>query len=261
MSESLIVEHRGSLAEITLNRPNQLNRFDEELHIEFTKALEDLRSRGELRAIVLASTGEVFSAGGDAELIKLAQRDLQARLKVTETGRRLLATLIDMRQPVVVAMQGDAIGLGASIALACDAIVAARTACLADPHVLVGLVAGDGGCLVWPQAAGMLRAKRYLLTGERLSAADAHTMGLVTDLVDTPDECLPAARSLAERIASLPPLAVQLTKMSLNRVMQQRFGEVVDLSLALETLTLGTEDLGEALAARREGRPGHYGGL
>jgi enoyl-CoA hydratase len=113
---------------------------------------------------------------------------------------------------------------------------------------------------MWPAAAGMLRARRHLLTGDPLDAETAFGLGVVTDLVDAPDDVLPAARAIADRIAALPPLAVQGTKRSLNRVMQQRFGEVFELSAALEGETMASEDLLEAIAAFREKRPGEYRG-
>ena len=113
---------------------------------------------------------------------------------------------------------------------------------------------------MWPAAAGLLRAKRYLLTGDRLSAEDAWAMGLVTDLVDGPDEVLPAARALAARMAALPPLAVQGTKRALNRVLQARAGEVLDLSFALEAASMASDDLAEAIAAFKERRAPKYQG-
>jgi enoyl-CoA hydratase len=126
--------------------------------------------------------------------------------------------------------------------------------------VKVGLVAGDGGCVVWPQAAGMLRAKRHLLTGDPIKAEDAWMWGLVTDLVDSSAEVEPAARTLAERIAALPPVAVQGTKRSLNRVMQQRSGEVLDLSILHSIVAVGTDDLMEGTAAMKERRQGRFTG-
>jgi enoyl-CoA hydratase len=258
--ESLEVEADGVIATIMLVRPDELNRFDATLHREFTEVLTELRSRNNLRAILIGSTGKVFSAGGDADLIRSYHDDPDERQGGIDEGKRLIGTLIDLPIPVVVGVQGPAIGLAATIVLGCDAVVACRSARLADPHVLVGLVAGDGGCLVWPQAAGMLRAKRHLLTGDPLSAEDAFTMGLVTDLVDTPEEVLPAARHVAERIASLPPLAVQGTKRALNRVMQQRAGEVLDLSFAYEAQTLASDDLLEALDAFKNRRAGVFRG-
>ena len=254
------VSFEGPVSEVTLTRPDILNRFDAELHTAFTQLLLELRNRNDIRAIVLASTGKVFSAGGDFDMMLAAHDDVARRTRLADEGRLLFHLLADLPVPIVVALHGDAIGLGATIALSCDAIVASRTAVIADPHVAIGLVAGDGGCVVWPAAVGMLRARRYLLTGDPLSAEDAWTMGLVTDLVDGPEEVLPTARALAVRIASLPPLAVQGTKRALNRLTQQRAGEVLDLSFALETASMATDDLVEAIHAFRERRPAIYQG-
>jgi enoyl-CoA hydratase len=258
--EALRLEQHDGVAEITLCRPDLFNRFDDTLHVELTQALETLARDPQVRAVVFASTGKVFSAGGDFELMRAANADVSARLRIVDDGRRLLGALLEIPQPVVVALHGSAIGLGATVALACDAIVAARSATIADPHVHLGLVAGDGGCLVWPMAAGMLRARRHLLTGDPLDAETAYSFGLVTDLVDSPDDVLPAARGLAQRIAALPPLAVQGTKRALNRVSQQRAGEVAELSMAYEETTLASEDLLEAIEAFQQRRPGSYSG-
>jgi enoyl-CoA hydratase len=250
----------GGVIELTLSRPEVLNRFDGELHQTLTEELARIRRRDEIRSIVILSTGRVFSAGGDMDLMQAAHDDGEVRRKIIAQGRDLFSALLGLEQPVVVGLQGAAIGLGATIALTCDAVVACRSASIADTHVNVGLVAGDGGCVVWPQAAGMLRARRHLLTGDPLSAEDAYTFGLVTDLVDEPDEVADAARALAGRIAQLPPLAVRGTKQALNRVAQQRFGEVYELSASLEEATLASDDLVEAIAAFREKRPAAFVG-
>jgi enoyl-CoA hydratase len=259
-ADALTLRTDGHVAEITLARPELFNRFDDQLHVELTQVLDGLRRDDKVRAIVLASTGKVFSAGGDFDLMRAAQADVTTRLRIVDDGRRLLDALISLPQPLVVALHGAAIGLGATVVLTADAIVAARSATISDPHVQLGLVAGDGGCLVWPQAVGMTRARRYLLTGDAIPAADAYAMGLVTDLVETPDDVLPAARALATRIAALPPLAVQGTKRSLNRVTQQRAGEVVEVSFGHEETTLASNDLLEAIDAFSERRAPNYKG-
>ena len=259
-SSPLSVERQGGVTVVTLTRPELLNRFDVAMHHAFQAMLEELRDDDQARAVVLASTGKAFSAGGDFEMMRDAQADAELADELIDGARNLVTSLIDIDQPIVVAMQGPAIGLGATVALACDAIVASRTAQIADTHVVAGLVAGDGGCLVWPEAIGMLRARRHLLTGDPLSAEDAHAMGLVTDLVDTPDDVLPAAMALAERIAALPPLAVQGTKRALNRLTKDRAEEVLSTSLEGELTTLRSEDLLEALDAFKEKRPGTFEG-
>jgi enoyl-CoA hydratase len=124
----------------------------------------------------------------------------------------------------------------------------------------VGLAAGDGGCLVWPISAGAMRAKRHLLTGDPITAEEAHALGLVTDLVAEPEDVLPTARALADRIAALPPLAVQGTKRALNHLIRQRYAEVMELSSAIEYETLISADLREAVAAIRDRKTPSYEG-
>lgn len=256
--DGFTVTRQGHIAELTLNRPEVFNRFDAQVHRAFLDAAQDLRHQLDLRALVLASTGPVFSAGGDFDFMLAQQDDLPLRNAVNDESRLLFETLIDLPMPVIAAVQGHCVGLGTTIALACDAVVACRSAKLSDPHIAIGLVAGDGGCVVWPQAVGMLRARRYLLTGQAIPAPEAHAMGLVTDLVDEPGDVLPAARSLADTIAALPPVAIQGTKRALNQITKLRTAEVLPLSLSLESHSLTTEDIVEAIEAFRAKRPPTY---
>ena len=255
-----ISSHGNGVSEISLVRPKLLNRFDNQLQIELATALEELAKDDNTRAIVLGSSGKAFSAGGDFALMRAAHDDADSRRDTVEAGLRLLRSFSGLPQPIVAAVQGPAIGLGATVALMCDVVVAARAAKLADTHVKIGLVAGDGGCLVWPQAAGMLRARRHLLTGDALDATTAYQLGMVTDIVEEPDDALPCAREIATRIAALPPLAVQGTKRALNHVTSLRADEVVPLAFELEEHTLTSDDLLEGIAAFREGREASFVG-
>lgn len=262
MSEqpAILIEVADHVMQLTLNRPDTLNAIDEAMHHDLIAALGGLAGRRDVRAVVLASTGRHFSAGGDLNEVFRIRNDALVRQTFQEQGRRLMNTLLDVPVPIVVALHGDAHGLGANIVLACDMVVAQRKARMSDTHVVAGMVAGDGGCVVWPQAMGMMWAKRHLLTGEFIGAEQAYARGLITDLVDTADEVLPAARALALRIADLPPVAVQGTKRALNRVMQQRAGEVFEYSLALEQVSLLSRDIVEAVNAFKEKRKPVYKG-
>ena len=251
----------GPVAELTLVRPDVLNRIDHEVHDGIEHAFEAVAAMQDVRAVVFASTGKVFSAGGDFEFMLEMNADPVKRAYMVRGALSLLRSVIDVPVPVVVAMQGDSIGLGTSLALACDAIVAHPRVRLSDPHVNIGLVAGDGGCLLWPQAAGMLRAKRHLLTGDPIKAEEAFALGLVTDLVDGPDDVLPAAQALAARMAGLPPLAVQGTKAALQNQLRMRFDEVMALAASLEERSLASADLVEAVSAFREKRTPAYKGV
>ncbi|MFF2059906.1 enoyl-CoA hydratase/isomerase family protein [Rhodococcus qingshengii] len=259
--ETLRISREGAVATVTLTRPNEMNRFDVPQEAEFIEVLRYLRQAEEgIRVVILAAQGRAFSAGGDVGTVRKMAADFGARAKAVSQGLELMNELLSFPLPIVTAIQGAAMGLGANVAFATDIVVAWRQAKLADPHVKIGLVAGDGGAVLWPISAGILRAKRHLLTGDPITAEEGYAFGLVTDLVDTPEDVLPRAQELAEKIAALPPLAVQGTKAALNRLLGQRAGEVLELSLQLEGMTMATNDVVEAATAFIEKRPGVYTG-
>jgi enoyl-CoA hydratase len=252
--KTIEVRTEGYLAEVLLNKPDSYNCVSHEMHLELKEAFLMLRGQADVRAIVLGANGKAFSAGGDFDAILGYRENVEERMKMRAEVRPLLLAIADCHIPVVTALQGDAIGLGATLLMATDAVVAAKSARISDPHVVIGLAAGDGGCVAWPLHVGLLRAKRHLLTGDRLTAEEAYRIGVVTDLVETPAEALPAARVLAARIAALPPLAVQATKRTLNQVFCNRLEEVFELGLAYEMDTFVSEDLVEAITAFRQKR-------
>ncbi|MGM5068700.1 enoyl-CoA hydratase/isomerase family protein [Rhodococcus qingshengii] len=259
--ETMRISRDGAVATVTLTRPAEMNRFDVPQHAEFVEVLKYLRrAEAGIRVVILAAEGKHFSAGGDVGTVRQMADDFRARAKAVSEGLELMNELLSFPLPIVTAIQGAAMGLGANVAFATDIVVAWRQAKLADPHVKIGLVAGDGGAVVWPISAGILRAKRHLLTGEAMTAEEGYAFGLVTDLVDNPEDVLPRAQELAGKVASLPPLAVQGTKAALNRLLGQRAGEVLELSLQLEGMTMASRDVVEAATAFIEKRPGIYTG-
>jgi enoyl-CoA hydratase len=166
----------------------------------------------------------------------------------------LIWDLLDVEIPIVAALNGHAMGLGASIALLCDVIFMAETATVGAPHVRVGIVAGDGGTAIWPLAVGPARAKQYLLTGDPLTAAEAERIGLVNRVVPAADLDR-EAMAFAERLAAGAPLAVRYTKLAVNKLVKDALNVAFDTSTALELVTFQSEDHQEALAALREKRP------
>jgi enoyl-CoA hydratase len=253
-------EGNRAVAEIQLSRPELLNRFDDALHHELIAALAELAGDEGVLAVVLSSTGKYFSAGGDTEIMLAAARDTQVRMAMLDNGRKLFRTLADFSKPLVVALAGDTFGLGATVVLLGDAVVTTPDVKIADTHVRMGLVAGDGGAVAWPVNMPLARAKRHLLTGDPLSGAEAHQFGLVSDLVADRSEVRPAALALAARLADLPPLAVQLTKRALNKYLSSHTDDVLDLGFYLEAITMGSADMLEAVAAFQEKRPGKWTG-
>ena len=249
------------IAELRLNTPAQLNVFDARMHVEFTEALLDVSKRPEVRVVLLSAAGRVFSAGGDFAYIEALASNRESRRSVYETSLRLFSAVVSTPVPMVAAVHGDAMGIGATIVTASDIVVTTPTVRLADPHVVVGLCAGDGGVASWSASVGLMRAKRHLLTGEPLTGRDAHAWGLVTDLVDDPAKVRDEARRIAAKIASLPPVAVQGTKRAFGRLMQDFGMAAFEVSLAQEVRCLETQDLLEAVAAAKARRKGQYHGL
>jgi enoyl-CoA hydratase len=259
MGEFVELTVDGDIAEIMFVRPESMNKWTAQTHSELATTFYELRGSG-LRAAVLGATGPIFSAGGDFDYLNHAHLDRNTMIHGLVDAKKIIEGVINLDFPVVAAVQGPAAGGSASLIMACDLIVAARSAFILDPHVPVGIVAGDGGCLSWPVAAGMMTAKRYLMTGDRFSAEDAYRLGVVSELVERPEDMLPAARKWAEKFASLPPLAVQGTKRSLNNMMKARSAEVFSLAFAEEVFTVLSDDFPEAIAAAKEKRRGNYTG-
>lgn len=257
---ALTVTRHDRVAELRLTRPELMNRFDSTLIGELTTALRELRDDRGVLAVVLASTGQHFTAGGDLDTILAANADHETTMRQVDEGRDLFRAFADFPKPLVVALHGDAYGVGASLVLTADAVVATATVKLSDPHVRMGLVAGDGGCVTWPANLPFVRAKRQLLWGEPLTGEQAYQLGVVTELVELTDEVESTAFELAERVAALPPVAVQLTKRALNKHLHARIDDVFDAGFYLEAISARTDDVAEAVDAFRERRQGTWQG-
>ena len=254
----LQVEEANGVATVTLNRPESLNAFNEDLHTEVEDVFLDLAGDPAVKAIILTGAGRAFSAGGDIR--EMAQCAAEGRTIISlEAGRRIINNLLMIEVPIIAAINGDAMGLGATVALFCDIALAATTARIGDPHVRVGLVAGDGGAVIWPLLLSLHRAKYYLLTGDLIPALEAERMGLIFRAVP-PDELMPAATELAQRLANGPPFALRGTKVAVNKLLRERTNLILDTSLGLEFLSMATEDHREATHAFIEKRVPHFKG-
>ena len=217
--QSLRVETVGRVLRVTIDRPgNDLNAVDEVLHAELARLFSDLGHENEARAVLLTGGGRAFSAGGDFEWFPSLQQPGKLE-ELKRDARSLIWDLLDVELPIVAAVNGPAIGLGATIALLCDTIFMAESATVADPHVRVGLVAGDGGTVAWPLAVGPARAKQYLMTGDPVSAQEAERIGLVNFVVPD-DELEQRAMEFAARLADVAPLALRYTKAAVNKLVK-----------------------------------------
>ena len=251
--ECLRVARRGFVLEVAIDNPkSDLNAVDGTLHEEFAALFRELRDESDARAVILTGSKRAFCAGGDFGWFP-ELRGLEKLETVRRDGKQIIWDLLDVEVPIVVAVNGPAVGLGASIALLCDVIFAADTASFADPHVRVGIVAGDGGAAIWPLALGPARAKQYLLTGDPVPATEAERIGLINFIVPAA-ELAERALAFAQRLAAGAPLALRYTKLAVNKLVKDALNVAFDTSTALEVVTFRSADHQEALAALRDKR-------
>ncbi len=250
---ALRIEYLDDVLRVTIDHPTSaLNAVDDLLHGELTRLFRELQRERRARAVLLTGSGRAFSAGGDFDWFPTLD-DLEKLEALRRDAKQMIWDLLDVPIPIVAAVGGPAVGLGASLVLLCDTVFLSETATIADPHVLVGIVAGDGGAAIWPMAVGPARAKEYLLTGEPVPASEAERIGLVNHVVPAA-ELEDQALSFARRLAGGAPLAVQYTKLAVNKLVKNALNLAFDASTALEIVTFQSDDHREALAAIREKR-------
>src|ERR671924_1364763 len=203
---ALHCERQDTVLIVSLNRPEALNAINAALHTELSQVFADIALDQETNAVVLTGKGRAFSAGGDITWFQdLTPPQLEALF--TE-ARKIIVDLLEVQQPIIAAVNGPATGLGATLALFCDVIFAADNARIGDPHVRVGVVAGDGGAVIWPWLVGAARAKEFLLTGDLLTATEAERIGLVNRVVPA-GQAYTEGLALAKRLAAGPTRAMR----------------------------------------------------
>lgn len=237
----LLIEERGPVRLVTLNRPEHLNATNEALHDALVSVWRHLASDRGARAVVITGAGRAFSAGGDFQHFVDLWSDRDKRRTEIDSAGTLLKEMVDFRLPLVAAVNGPAVGLGCSIAACSDVVLIEESAYFADPHVGVGLTAADGGAPTWPLLMGILRAKEYLLTSERIPAARAAELGLATRVV-ADGTVVDEAIAVAEKLAAQPPQAIQSTKQALNIHIKKAMAGVLEYALAEEYASFDTPE-------------------
>ncbi|WP_304113445.1 enoyl-CoA hydratase/isomerase family protein [Mycolicibacterium bacteremicum] len=250
MPNEIKVEADGPLRIITLNRPDELNAVNDDLHVGLARIWSRLSQDRTARAAVITGAGKAFSAGGDFNYIQQISQDADLRAKTIADGREIVMGMARCRIPVIAAVNGPAVGLGCSVVALSDIVYMGERAFLADPHVQVGLVAADGGPLVWPMQMSILQAKEYALTGARIPAQKAVELGLANHVVADP---LAEALTAARKILELPQKAVESTKRILNMQLERQVAITLDYATTAEELTFGTDDLKNNVAKLLQG--------
>lgn len=250
--KTISFKREGKVLTVTLNRPDVLNAVNGDLHTELSHVFYDVAT-DPADIIVLTGAGRAFCAGGDIDWMQSGVDDPLGFDSVVFEAKKIIFGLLDCEKPIICRLNGDAVGLGATIALFCDIIIASDSARIGDPHVSVGLVAGDGGAVIWPQLIGYARAKEYLMTGKLMHAEDAVAMGLINHAVPA-GELDEATDRMATRLANGAAQAIRWTKVSVNVGLKQLAHSIMDTSLAYESLSNRSKDHQEAVNAFREKR-------
>jgi enoyl-CoA hydratase len=256
VSDQVLVEHVGPALWVTLNRPQTLNAATHVMNQDILTVLERASLDSQVRVIVLTGSGKAFCAGGDLfEHRSWVETDFEHEMQI---HTKIITAMIGNRKPIICALNGAAIGWGATFALFADIVIASETATLNDPHVRIGLSAGDGGGIIWPYRMGANRASQFLLTGESIDADRAREYGLVNQVVPA-GQVRQRVTELAEEIAASPEHAIRNTKATLNIPLKNLVQSAMDLSIAYEVATQRDDDYANAVRAFTERRAAKSG--
>ena len=248
LPEELTIEADGPVRTVLINRPAELNAVNRPLHWALANVWQRLSQDREAKVVVVTGAGRAFSGGGDLGGITSYLDDPVARDESLREGAQIIEEMLRFPLPVIAAVNGPAVGLGCSLAVLCDIVLMSETAHLADPHVSVGLVAGDGGAAFWPLLTPILRSREYLYTGARIPAATAVELGLASRTVP-PEELLDQAYALARRLAAQPAEALQSTKRVTNMYLSQALSGAMQAGFAAEAVTMRSAEHRERLLA------------
>lgn len=234
---TLLLTRQGRRLTITLNRPELLNACNYDMHEELAEVFQFAHTDRHSDLVVVTGAGRAFSAGGDIAHISRSAANPEQFDQEARCAKRVISGILDLDKPLVCRLNGHAVGLGATLALFCDVIFAADNAKIGDPHVSIGLVAGDGGAAIWAQRIGLGRAKEFLLSGDLLTAKRAEEIGLV-------NHCLPLAEldaavdAFCDKLLGGAIQAIRWTKVLTNLELKRIANAVMDAGVAYESLSV-----------------------
>lgn len=249
LPDDLVVTADGPIRIVTLNRPDALNGATQVLHQALAKVWTLIAEDTEARVVVLTGSGSAFSAGGDFGYMQDNIDDAEMRRQTMLEARAIVRGIVGLPIPVVAAVNGPAVGLGCSLAVLSDLVLLSDTSFLADPHLRMGLVTGDGA-MVWPALMGLSRAKEYLFLGSKILPDRAVELGLASRVVPA-DQLMTEALALAHRLAKVPQAALRDTKLALNGYVEAQLENAFEKAFAGEETSMGSPEHAAAVAAAR----------
>ena len=257
--ETFRFERRGRIFTAIVNRPDSMNAINATMHREMATVFYDLQHDPDSDVIVLTGAGRAFCAGGDTAWFQNMIDEPVLFERLLSEAKAIVFGLLEMEKPIICRLNGAAAGLGATIALMCDIVIASDKAMIGDPHVCMGLVAGDGGCVIWPQLIGFNKAKELLMLGDMLKASEADKYGLLNHLVAA-DALDAKTDEIADRLVNGATKAIRFTKITANIPLRKIAAELMDASLPYEALTNISGDHQEAVNAFNEKRKPNFSG-
>lgn len=256
--QNLIFEKKDHIGTVTFNRPKLLNALNRQTMDELAAVLTEARNDRDIRVLILTGAGEkAFIAGADIN--ELARLTPMTGPETSLHGQAILHNLETLGKPSIAAVNGFALGGGCELALACSIRLASRTAKFGQPEVKLGIIPGYGGTQRLARLCGKGVAHELCLSGEMISAEEAQRIGLVNHVYD-PQELMPAAQSLAKKIASNAPLAVQLAMEAIERGQEMPMEQGLFLEASLFGMSCATEDMREGTRAFLEKRAAQFQG-
>jgi enoyl-CoA hydratase/carnithine racemase len=256
--ENILLEKKNSIAYVTVNRPKVLNALNMATMEELRSAFTDIKEDHAIRVAILTGSGEkAFVAGAD--ISELAKHDAVTAKEYTHRGQSVLDLIENLSKPVIGCINGFALGGGCELAMACTFRLASDNAKLGQPEVKLGIIPGYGGSQRLPRLVGKGIANQLLLSGEIISAQEAHRVGLVNE-VTAPADLIPRAEAIAGKIIANAPLAVQYTLEAVNKGMEMNLAEGLFLEATLFAVACSTEDKKEGTSAFLEKRPAIFKG-
>lgn len=255
----LSIERRDRVLQITIAGKTPMNPVDQALHEDLSRVFYDAQRDADSDVVVLTGSGKAFCAGGDMDWFRTMMDDPSQFRSIAMEAKAIVFGMLELEKPLVCRLNGAAAGLGATIALLSDIIVADERAVIGDPHVKMGLVAGDGGAVIWPLLVGYARAKEFLLTGDLIPAPRAAEMGLINYAVPA-DQLDGKVDEIVGKLVNGARWAVRWTKTVTNIPLREWAHKVMDASVAYEMMTNLTQDHREAVEAFVEKRSPRFSG-
>ncbi|SEA38649.1 2-(1,2-epoxy-1,2-dihydrophenyl)acetyl-CoA isomerase PaaG [Marinobacterium iners] len=259
--ETIEFEITEGVAVLTLNRPDRMNSFNTQMHGEVRDALKQVKKDGSVRCLLITGNGRGFCAGQD-----LSDRNVDPNAERPNLGESieknynpLIRTLQGLEMPVICAVNGVAAGAGANIAFACDIVLAARSASFIQAFCKIGLVPDSGGTWTLPRLVGHARAMALSMLGDKISAEQAQSWGMIWQVIDD-EQLKDEALSMAKRLATQPTKGLALIKRAIQSSWDNSFDEQLDLERDLQTLAGRTEDYREGVKAFMEKRQPDFKG-